>query len=164
MEKEKLINIEFVLNGKKVKAEVPHYYTLLRVVREVFGLTGTKGSCQEGECGVCTMLINDKPMTTCLMLAIQANGKRVDTVEGVTEKKLGKIISQSFIDSGSVQCGFCIPAMVVTAYSLIKSNSNMTRDEIGEGMSGVLCRCTGYQKIVDGVMLASKRYREDGEA
>jgi carbon-monoxide dehydrogenase small subunit len=157
----KSTTVSFNLNGKKVTATVPSHFTVLRMIRETFRLTGTKWSCEMGECGVCTMLVDGEPVTTCLMMACQVEGRRVDTIEGLSETPLGQIVTRALLEAGAVQCGYCTPGMAVASIALLTKNQNPTAHEAQVALSGVLCRCTGYQKIVDAVLLAARYLKKE---
>jgi aerobic carbon-monoxide dehydrogenase small subunit len=139
------------VNGKPVEVLVDPTWTLLRVLREELRLTGTKKGCGQGDCGVCTVIMNRKAVNACLVLALQAEGKEIETVEGLgTEEKLHPL-QASFIRDGAVQCGFCTPGMLMSAEALLRQNPHPTEGEIKRGISGNLCRCTGYVKIVKAI-------------
>lgn len=148
------IKISFVLNDENVSIEVDPRKRLLDILREDFMLTGVKEGCSEGECGACTVIIDGKAVTSCLLLAPQVNGRRVTTIEGL--KKNGELhpLQEAFIKAGAVQCGFCTPGMILAAKALLDKNPNPSREEIKTSISGNLCRCTGYKKIVEAVELA----------
>jgi carbon-monoxide dehydrogenase small subunit len=151
------LRIALVVNGESVRADVPADLSLLDFLREDLGLTGTKRGCGEGDCGACTVLINGLPVTSCMMLAAQAHGKEVFTVEGLA--KGGKLhpIQEAFLEAGAVQCGFCTPGMLLAAKALLDVNPNPTKAEILAQLAGNLCRCTGYAKIVEAVALAARK-------
>ncbi len=151
----KTINMK--INGVQKKIDIDENERLLDVIREGFHLTGTKEGCGEGECGVCSVLLNGKLVNSCMVMAFQAEDSEVVTIEGVEEEGKLDPIQQAFVDTGAVQCGFCTPGMVLSAKALLLKNPLPTRDEIRRGISGNLCRCTGYEKIVEAVELASKR-------
>lgn len=150
----------FYINGKKVEYAVEPNMTLVDLLREELGLTGTKKGCNEGDCGACTVLLNDKAVASCTTLAAQANGKRITTVEGLRQGNQLNPVQQAFIDNFAVQCGFCTPGMIMSAISLLKENPDPTEEEIRDALRGNLCRCTGYVKIIDAVNDAAKRLRE----
>jgi aerobic carbon-monoxide dehydrogenase small subunit len=144
------------VNGKPVELPVEPTWTLLRVLREELRLTGTKKGCGQGDCGVCTVLLDGQPVNACLVLALQANSKTVETIEGLgTPEKLHPL-QKSFIQQGAVQCGFCTPGMLMSASALLKEKPNPTIEEIKRGISGNLCRCTGYSKIIKAIREATK--------
>ena len=140
--------LRFKLNGKKVSAKVPPTRTLLDFLRLELGLTGTKGSCLEGECGSCYVLVDGKPMNSCLMLAPQVQDRDVTTIEGLAHGKNLDVIQQKFIDCGAVQCGYCTPGLIMAAKALLAENPHPTHEEFLAGMEGNICRCTGYNKIL----------------
>lgn len=147
----------FTLNGSKLTFDVPGNMRLLDVLREECGLTGTKEGCGKGECGACSVLLDGKLVNSCLVLACQVNGREVVTIEGL--ERAGELdeMQQAFIDAGAVQCGFCIPGMVLAAEALLNDQPEPSDADIRRGLSGNLCRCTGYSKIVDAVKLAAAR-------
>ncbi len=150
------LEISFVLNKKQYKLKVPSNITLLDVIREKLKLTGTKEGCGKGECGACTVLFNGRSANSCLILAPQADGAEIVTIEGLGDIDHIHPIQKAFVDEGAVQCGFCTPGMVMSSFYLLSKNPNPTDDEIREGLSGNLCRCTGYAKIIKAVEKASK--------
>ena len=151
------MKINFVLNGKKVEADVSPSMRLLDVLRDVFGCTGVKEGCGEGECGACTVLVNDEPYNSCLTPVINIINKEVITIEGFRETKAYRVIADAFADMGGSQCGFCTPGMILASYAVLKKNPHPTEEEIRIALSGNLCRCTGYQAIVNAVLLASEK-------
>ncbi len=148
--------VRFVLNGKEIEVEVPPHWTLLRLLREKLGLTGTKEGCGIGECGACTVLLDGLPVNACLILVPKVEGRRVETVEGIGSKESLHPLQRSFIEQGAVQCGFCTPGMLMSAKALLEKNSRPTREEIKEAISGNLCRCTGYQQIIEAIEAVGK--------
>ncbi len=151
------MKIDFVLNRKNVSLEAHPATRLLDVLREEFDLVGVKEGCGEGECGACAVLLDGKVVHSCLVPLANVKGKEVLTIEGLREKKEYKIIEDALLDAGSVQCGFCSPGFVISIYALLKRNPDPSDKEIREAISGNLCRCTGYQMIIDGIKLAAKR-------
>lgn len=149
--------ITMTINGEKRQVNIDENDRLLDVIREGFHLTGTKEGCGEGECGVCSVLFNGKLVNACMIMAFQGDGAEVVTIEGLEKEGVLDPIQQAFIDTGAVQCGFCTPGMVLSAKALLMKNPKPTKQEIRRGISGNLCRCTGYEKIVEAVDLASKR-------
>ncbi len=143
--------IRFILNGKEVEVEVPPHWTLLQLLREKLGLTGTKEGCGIGECGACTVLLDGMPVNSCLVLAPKVDGRKVETIEGMGSRESLHPLQRSFIEFGAVQCGFCTPGMLMSAKSLLEKNPHPTREEIKEAISGNLCRCTGYQQIIEAI-------------
>ncbi len=148
--------IQLTVNGQPVDAAVEPNRTLLQFLREDLGLTGTKHGCGLGDCGACTVILDGKPVNSCLVLAIQANGGEVLTIEGLAENGKLHPIQQAFVDKGAIQCGFCTPGMILSAKALLDANPNATEQEIRMAISGNLCRCTGYQKIVEAIGEAAK--------
>jgi len=152
-----MIKVRFIVNGKRVKVETSPTRTLLDILREDLGLTGTKEGCAKGECGACTVVMDGKAVTSCLVLAAQCGGREILTVEGLAADRIGKALQDAFVEAGAVQCGYCIPGFLMSARALLSENPRPTLEEIKEELSGNLCRCTGYVKIFDAVKLASKR-------
>lgn len=144
------------VNGKEVQVEAPAGITLLKLLRDYLGLTGTKEGCGEGECGACTVLLDGVPVVSCLLPAAKAEGREVTTIEGLAQGEKLHPLQEAFISEGAVQCGFCTPGMILSAKALLDSNSRPTRDEIKEALSGNLCRCTGYSQIVRAVEKAAE--------
>ena len=130
--------------------------TLLEVLRENLGLTGTKEGCGKGDCGTCTVLIGGTPVFSCLTLAIEAEGKDITTIEGLAEGETLHPIQQAFVDHGAIQCGYCTPGMILSAKNLLERTTNPAEDEIKEAISGHLCRCTGYVKIIEAIKEAAR--------
>ncbi len=149
--------ITFVLNGKTVSCEIAGDEILTDTIRNRFQLTGTKKGCGTGDCGACTVLVDDVAVRSCTMLTGMIEGKRVTTIEGLGTAEHLHPVQQAFVDVNAVQCGFCIPGMVLAAYALLQENPDPTEDEIRIAISGNLCRCTGYQKIVEAIQLAAVR-------
>jgi aerobic carbon-monoxide dehydrogenase small subunit len=152
--------IKFRINGKERQVETSPEKRLLDLIREDLELTGTKEGCGEGECGACTVLMNGKLVVSCLTYAYSTDGADIYTIEGKDSIPEIEIIERSFVDAGAVQCGFCIPGMILATKSLFDKNLSPSREEIRNGLEGNFCRCTGYVKIVDAVELASMRIRE----
>ena len=151
--------ITLTVNGREREVAVEPHWTLLETVREALELTGPKEGCGTGDCGACTMVVDGRIVTSCLMLAPQANGREVTTIEGLQSNGSLDPVQQAFIDTGGLQCGYCIPGMIVSARNLLDDNSSPTLDQIREGLAGNLCRCTGYAKIYEAVELAAERIR-----
>ena len=147
----------FSLNGKDVSITTDPLRRLIDVLREDFDCKGVKEGCSEGECGACSILLNGKMVTSCIIPVGAADGQQIMTIEGVSATEKGRIIIDAFADGGAVQCGFCIPGMVIATYYLLSNNPDPTEDEIRLGLSGNICRCTGYDLIVESVRLAAKR-------
>ena len=151
------MKISFVINNNKVSLDVEPSMRLLDVIRNELQLKGTKEGCGEGECGACTVLVNEEPVNSCLTPVINVANKNVLTIEGFREMPAYRIIADAFADRGGSQCGFCTPGMILVTYSLLKKNPHPTEEEIRFALSGNLCRCTGYQAIVDAVKVASEK-------
>lgn len=150
------MKIKFNLNGTSREIDVPPQKPLCDVIREDFGLTGTKVGCREGECGACTVLIDGKTANSCLVPAVSADGREIVTVEGLSAYPEAEVIREQFKLHGAVQCGYCIPGMVMSSYALLKENPSPSDEEIRTGLSGNLCRCTGYKKIVEAVAASAE--------
>lgn len=158
------IDLAVMLNGLQTKLVIKPEWTLLEVLRRELGLTGAKENCLEAECGVCTVLLDGAAVASCILLAAQCQGRSITTIEGLAGENALDPIQEAFLEKGAVQCGYCIPGMVLTARSFIDENPNatLTEQDIREGLCGTLCRCTGYQKIVDAVAaVASFNARSD---
>jgi carbon-monoxide dehydrogenase small subunit len=145
------------VNGRPVEIAVRPTWTLLRVLREELRLTGTKKGCEQGDCGACVVVMNGKTVNSCLVLALQAESKEIETIEGMGREDNLHPLQKSFIEHGAVQCGFCTPGMLMSAQVLLKENSEPTQEEIKVGISGNLCRCTGYTKIIKAIESASPK-------
>ena len=156
--------LEMILNGKEVSAEVEPGDLLAHVLREKLGLIGTKISCGEGECGSCTVLVDGLTVTSCIYPAMKAQGREVTTIEGLATGGRLHPIQQAFVDVTAPQCGYCIPGMVISAKALLDEKPHPTREEIRMGISGNICRCTGYYQIVEAIELAALRMSEEGVA
>ena len=143
--------LDFILNGEACHTEIPEDATLLKVLRDILHLTGTKGGCGEGDCGACTVLVDGRSVNSCLFPAVQAEGCQVMTIEGVEAHPELARIQKAFVDYGAVQCGFCSPGMIMSTVALLKKNPKPTEEEIRRGLSGNICRCTGYQAMVDAI-------------
>ena len=152
--------MKFNINGAVYEAEADPSMRLLDLLRNVFNLTGTKEGCAEGECGACTVIVDGEPVSSCLMLAGQAEGHKITTIEGVSVDGEMSRLQQAFVDAGAVQCGFCTPGMILSAKALLDRNPHPTDEEIRIAISGNLCRCTGYQKIVAAIRMASEGEQE----
>ena len=144
------------INGTNYHLSIEPRRTLVEVLREHLGLTGTKKSCNEGDCGACTVLMDGRPVASCLVLAVDAQGKEILTIEGLSEGEKLHPIQEAFLKYGAIQCGFCTPGMVMSAKAFLDENPEPTTSEVRKAISGNLCRCTGYQHIVDSIMAASK--------
>ncbi len=150
------MEIQFDLNGEKIRVEVPAHWTLLRLLREKLGLTGTKEGCGIGECGTCTVLLEGMPVNSCLVMAPKVEGKKVETVDGLGKRDSLHPLQKSFIEHGAVQCGFCTPGILMSSKALLDRNPCPTREEIKDAITGHLCRCTGYHQIIEAVEEAGK--------
>ena len=158
--------IKLTVNGREREVETTPSTRLLDLIRDDLHLTGTKEGCGKGECGACTVIMNGKLVASCLVLAPQADGAVITTIEGVGDDKCLDPVQEAFIETGAVQCGFCTPGMILAAKKLLEENSHPTEEEIKRGISGNLCRCTGYQKIIDAIKLAADRLskRDNGKS
>lgn len=154
------MHISFNINGEDRDAEVSSNDRLLDVIREDLHLTGTKEGCGIGECGACTVILDDEAVGSCLVPALQADGAKILTIEGVEHSEVGAILQRCFIEKGAVQCGFCTPGMIMSSYALLMKNPKPTKQEVKVALSGNLCRCTGYIKIVQAVLSASAQLSE----
>ena len=148
--------IEFTINGKPKKLYVKTNELLLNVIRGDLGLTGVKYGCGTGECGACTVLIDEEPVLSCLTLAVTVDKKKITTIEGIGTDENPHPLQQTFVETGAIQCGFCTPGMILSAKALLDKNPNPTEDEIKRAIEGNLCRCTGYVKIIEAVKLAAE--------
>jgi len=151
------MTITVTINGTARTIDVDVHRSLLELLRDQLNLTGTKECCAEGECGSCTVLLNGRAVNACLVLAAECDGENVATVEGLALHGQLDPVQQAFVESGAVQCGFCIPGMVVAAKYLLSTNPSPSKDEIKEGLAGNLCRCAGYSRIIQAVELAAAR-------
>ena len=143
--------LDFILNGEACHTEIPEDATLLKVLRDILHLTGTKEGCGEGDCGACTVLVDGRSVNSCLFPAVQAEGCQVMTIEGVEAHPELARIQKAFVDYGAVQCGFCSPGMIMSTVALFQKYPKPTEEEIRRGLSGNICRCTGYQAMVDAI-------------
>lgn len=143
--------LDFILNGEACHTEIPEDATLLKVLRDILHLTGTKEGCGEGDCGACTVLVDGRSVNSCLFPAVQAEGCQVMTIEGIEAHPELARIQKAFVDYGAVQCGFCSPGMIMSTVALLQKNPKPTEEEIRRGLSGNICRCTGYQAMVDAI-------------
>jgi carbon-monoxide dehydrogenase small subunit len=155
------LNIHFTLNGIETDMETPADRRVVDLLREEMGLTGVKECCGSGECGACTILVDGKARLSCLMLAAQLSKRNVITIEGISASDDLHPIQKSFVENGAVQCGFCTPGMVLSTVDLLTRNPAPSSEDIREGLSGNLCRCTGYQMIVEAVRTAAEKLRGD---
>ncbi len=151
--------IHLNVNSKDCTLRVKPSATLLDMIREDLGLTGTKEGCGVGECGACTVLVDGQTVNACLMLAVEADGKQITTIEGLANGEALHPIQQAFVEIGGLQCGFCTPGMVLSAKALLDKNMNPSDQEIRKGLEGNFCRCTGYTKIIESVKVAAEKMR-----
>jgi len=151
--------IHLTVNGQEHRIDVGNNETLVEVLRERLGLTGTKVGCNRGECGACTVLIDGEPIVSCMTLAIEHEGKSILTIEGLEDPRTGELdpVQQAFVENFGIQCGFCSPGMVLSAKALLQKNPSPSEQEIREGIQGNLCRCTGYQQIVESIQAAGEK-------
>ena len=150
------MRVKFVLNGKEVEVDVEPNEILLNTLRHRLGVKSVKRGCERGECGVCTVLLDDEPVYSCMLLTVQADGHRVTTIEGLYNDELYKKIISSFAEKGAIQCGFCTPGFILVAYALLKKYGKVEPETVIKAMEGNLCRCTGYKKIIEAIVNASK--------
>ncbi len=148
--------ILLTVNGDRYEVEVEANRTLLQLLREDLDFTGTKLACERGDCGLCTVLLDGVPTKSCLVLAVEVDGRDVMTIEGLAEEGQLSPVQRAFIKHGAVQCGFCTPAFILAAEALLKRNPNPTEEEVKEAVGGILCRCTGYRQIIDAILDAAK--------
>jgi aerobic carbon-monoxide dehydrogenase small subunit len=151
--------IYFNVNGKAYELQVKPSATLLEVIREELGLTGVKEGCGVGECGACTVIMDGQAVNACLVLAAEADGKRITTIEGLADGEKLHPIQEAFAEVGGLQCGFCTPGMILSTKALLDKNANPSDEEIRKGLEGNFCRCTGYTKIIESVKAAAERIR-----
>jgi carbon-monoxide dehydrogenase small subunit len=154
------VGLRLKINGEPVEIAVPPHKTLLEVLREDLGLTGTKHGCELGECGACTVLVDGEPVLSCLALPVELEGREILTIEGLTSEGAPHPLQTAFAEMGAAQCGYCTPGILLASKALLDRNEEPTREEIKESLSGNLCRCTGYHQIFDAVELAARRTRE----
>lgn len=148
--------ISVTVNGASLEMEVEPSLLLIDLLRDHLELTGTKLGCGHGDCGACTVLVNEKPVNSCLVLALEVDGKKITTIEGLAEGEKLHPIQQAFIEYGAMQCGFCIPGMILSATALLDENPHPTEEQIRDAIAGNLCRCTGYAKIVQAILSVSR--------
>lgn len=147
--------ITLTVNGEVECRNIPSNMTLLQFLRNELALTGTKNGCSSGECGACTVLLNNEPVNSCMVLAVECEGAEVTTVEGLAKDNRLDPVQEAIIEAGGVQCGFCTPGMIISARALLDRNPNPTEEDVKFALVGNLCRCTGYTRIVDGVLKAA---------
>lgn len=153
---ENMVEVRMTINGKSYQDLIPSDLLLVDYLRSYKLLTGTKKGCSSGECGACTVLLNGKPVYSCIMLAVQAEGCSIETIEGLSDGDTLHPIQEAYLDAGAVQCGFCTPGFIMTTKALLDENPHPAEQEIKEALAGNLCRCTGYKQIVDAVLLAAE--------
>ncbi|SPD71893.1 Nicotinate dehydrogenase small FeS subunit [uncultured Desulfobacterium sp.] len=149
--------IQLKINGQVRDVAIDTNDTLLEVLRENLGMTGTKEACDLGECGACTVLLDGRPVHSCLTLAIRAQGREIETIEGLAQNDNLHPLQQSFVDRGAIQCGYCTPGMILTSKALLDGNPSPTEHEIRRAISGNICRCTGYVKIVEAIKAVAEK-------
>ena len=155
------VHLKMCVNGEEGEVSFPPYKTLLEVLREELGLTGTKHGCELGECGACAVLVDGAPVLSCLTLAHECDGRAIETVEGLARGAQLHPLQAAFADLGGAQCGYCTPGLLMTAKALLDAEPAPSRERIKEAIAGVLCRCTGYQQIVDSIERAAQDLREE---
>ena len=158
------MKLKLTVNGIAYEKDVPAHLRLLDFLRDVLGLKGTKEGCGEGECGACTVIIDGKAVDSCLVMALQCEGKSITTIEGVQRPDGLHPVQQAFLEVGAVQCGYCIPGMVLSAKALLDVNNEPNEEQIKEAISGNLCRCTGYVKMIEAIEMAAKVMKEEEDA
>ena len=160
----KNVHLTFQVNGEEQQVSFAPYKTLLEVLREDMGLTGTKHGCELGECGACAVLVDGVPVLSCLALAVEYENRAIETVEGMAQGAILHPLQETFADFGAAQCGYCTPGILLTAKALLEAEPDASRERIKEALSGNLCRCTGYQQIFEAVEEAARRMREEKSA
>ena len=156
-----VMKVSFELNGENVEVETRPNRTLLDLLRDELRVTSVKKGCQQGECGACTLLLDDIPVTSCIVLAPQVDGRKVTTLEGLEDDPLMTGLREAFVENGAVQCGFCTPGMLISSYTLLKENPDPTEDEIKIAIEGNICRCTGFTKIIAAIGDAAERMADE---
>jgi len=149
--------ITLTVNGARERLDVPSNMTLLQMLRERLALTGTKNGCEAGECGACTVLVDGEPTNSCLMLAVEADGAEILTVEGLAPQGQLSPLQQAFVEHNAIQCGFCTPGMLMSAHALLKREPHPTEEEIKQALVGNLCRCTGYVRIIEAIQAVANK-------
>lgn len=152
--------ITLKINGVEKTLEVEPNKTLLWLIREELKLKGTKKACEHGECGLCTVLMDGEPVKSCLVLAVEADGREITTIEGITRDGELTVIQRSFMEHGAAQCGYCTPAFIIVAHWFLSRNPNPTREELIKVLNSLLCRCTGYRPIIEAIMDAAEKLRK----
>ncbi len=150
------MKVSFQLNGKDIEVEAPDNRSLLDLLRDDLGVKSVKKGCENGECGACTVLLDAAPVTSCLVLAPQVEGRTVTTIDGLEDDPFMVKLRQAFLEDGAIQCGFCTPGMLISSYALLKGNPKPTADEVKKAIEGNLCRCTGYVAIIKAILHASE--------
>jgi aerobic-type carbon monoxide dehydrogenase small subunit (CoxS/CutS family) len=152
--------IKLQVNGEWHELQVAAQHSLLQVLRDQLNLTGTKECCNEGECGACTIFLNGRSVTSCLILAVEVDGSSITTIEGLAQGDQLDPLQESFLEHGAVQCGFCIPGMIMSSKYLLEKNPKPNHEEVQEGLSGNLCRCAGYDQIIEAVLSTAEKANE----
>jgi len=155
------VHLKYLVNGEQIPVSFAPYKTLLEVLREDLNLTGTKHGCELGECGACTVLLDGEPVLSCLVLALECEGRRIETIEGLARGTEPHPLQAAFADHGGSQCGYCTPGVIMTAKALLDGNPNASREQIREATAGNLCRCTGYQQITESIESAAIKLRQE---
>lgn len=150
------MKVSFQLNGQDIEVEAPDNRSLLDLLRDDLGVKSVKKGCENGECGACTVLLDGAPVTSCLVLAPQVEGRTVTTIDGLEDDPFMVKLRQAFLEDGAIQCGFCTPGMLISSYALLKGNPKPTADEVKKAIEGNLCRCTGYVAIITAILHASE--------
>jgi aerobic carbon-monoxide dehydrogenase small subunit len=158
------VEVQLIVNGVQRKVKTAPHRTLLKVLRQDLDLTGTKDGCSQGDCGACVVLMDGKPVNSCLVLAPQADGKEIITVEGLASEGQLHELQQAFAEKWGLQCGFCTPGMLISSYALLMAKPEPTREEVQKAIAGNLCRCTGYAPIIDSVQHAAALLQEVNDA
>lgn len=158
-----MMEIQLIINEKEYKVDIDVNMRLIDLLRDKLGLIGTKEGCGEGECGACTIIMDGESVNSCMVMAFQANASNLVTIEGLEKNGELHPLQRAYMEEGSVQCGFCIPGMIMSTKALLDKSPNPTRDEIREGMSGNLCRCTGYNKAIDAAEKAIEYLKEEAK-
>lgn len=158
-----MMEIQLIINEKEYNVEIDANMRLIDLLRDKLGLIGTKEGCGEGECGACTIIMDGESVNSCMVMAFQANGSTLTTIEGLEKNGELHPLQRAYMEEGSVQCGFCIPGMIMSTKALLDKSPHPSRDEIREGMSGNLCRCTGYNKAIDAAEKAIEYLKEEAK-
>lgn len=148
--------ITLIVNGQEEELLVPSNMTLLHALRDVLGITGTKNGCEAGECGACTVLVDEEPVNSCLTLAVELDGQKITTIEGLAKNGKLSPLQEKFAELNAVQCGYCTPGVLLAATALLQRNPRPNQEDIQKALVGNLCRCTGYQRIIDAIMEVSR--------